>query len=336
MARDWLRRGDRVEVKSPIEILATLDAQGTLDGLPFMPEMVAFCGRHLSVDGRAERICDTIAYSGTRRLEDTVLLEDLRCDGSGHGGCQAECRLFWKEAWLRKVAPGTASASAFPPAELSKLMDRVSRNARWTAQGERSEEHRYRCQATEHARCSAHVPLWDARSYAREYTRGNVPLKRFLRVVSRAAVQEPMRKLGLIPEIPVPGTARKGDSFETLDLEPGELVRIKSKEEIAKTLREGRNKGLWFDREMLVFCGEVFRVRRRVHRFINEPDGKMVTLQNEAITLEDVVCSGERSLRRWFCPRAIYPYWRECWLERAEDARAAKPRAEPQKTALRQ
>ena len=38
------RPGDLVEVKSADEILATLDADGTLDHLPFMPEMVEFCG----------------------------------------------------------------------------------------------------------------------------------------------------------------------------------------------------------------------------------------------------------------------------------------------------
>src|SRR5262249_53881174 len=151
-------------------------------------------------------------------------------------------------------------------------------------------------------------------SYAREYTKGNVPLRRFLKVASRAATLEPMRKLGLVPEIHVPGTAQKGDSFEKLDLQPGDMVRVKSESDIAKTLREGRHKGLWFDREMLPFCGKVFRVRARVSRFINEADGRMIVLKNDAVTLEGVVCSGELSLRRWFCARGIYAYWRECWL----------------------
>ena len=96
---------------------------------------------------------------------------------------------------------------------------------------------------------------------------------------------------------------------------------MKSREEIAKTLNaEGRNKGLWFDMEMLPYCGQEFRVRQRVRTFINDQDGKMVELKNEAITLEGVVCSGNRSLRRWFCSREIYPYWRECWLERVDPA----------------
>jgi len=40
-----LRPGDLVEVRTANEILRSLDSNGTLDGLPFMPEMVEFCGR---------------------------------------------------------------------------------------------------------------------------------------------------------------------------------------------------------------------------------------------------------------------------------------------------
>ena len=38
---------------------------GELDGLPFMPEMLAFCGQSLRVAKRADKTCDSIAeYSG--------------------------------------------------------------------------------------------------------------------------------------------------------------------------------------------------------------------------------------------------------------------------------
>ncbi len=37
-----LRPGDCVEVLSPREILQTLDGDGTLDKLPFMPEMMEY------------------------------------------------------------------------------------------------------------------------------------------------------------------------------------------------------------------------------------------------------------------------------------------------------
>ena len=319
MSQERLRRGDLVEVKSPSEILATLDERGAFSDLPFMPEMASYCGERFTVERRAEKVCETIDYTGSRRLHDSVLLDDLRCDGSGHDGCQAECRLFWKEIWLRKVSPQEPLRPPFPPGELSALIERTSRHARSTVRIDGKDQRRYRCQATDLTKCTEHLKLWDLRAYVREYTSGNVRLGRFLRVTTRAALQEPMRKLGLVRDVHVPGTAMKGDVFESLDLRPGELVRVKTKEEIAATLNaEGRNKGLWFDREMLPYCGGTFRVRRRVNRFINDRDGSMVVLKNDAVTLEGVVCSGDLSLRRWFCPRNIYPFWRECWLERVE------------------
>src|SRR3990172_3981923 len=107
-----LRRGDLVDVRGPAEIQATLDESGGGGGVPFMPEMSLLCGKRFVVDRRAERICDTIEYTGSRRARDAVLLDDPRCDGSAHGGCQADCRTFWKECWLRKVAPDTSP----PPA----------------------------------------------------------------------------------------------------------------------------------------------------------------------------------------------------------------------------
>jgi hypothetical protein len=317
MATGVFRRGDLVEVRSPAEILARLDATGALDGLPFMPEMVALCGRRFTVERRAERVCDTVHYSGTRRLADAVFLEQERCDGKGHGGCQAECRILWKEAWLKPADAATAATGPFPAEETAALLARATAGTRIQRDGEQ----RWRCQATELPGCTEHVKLWDPRGYLRELTSGNVGVAHFARVMSRAVVQEPMRKMGLIDEVHVRGTAQKGESFPALDLQPGERVRVKSREEIAKTLNaEGRNKGLWFDMEMLPYCGQEFRVRQRVRTFINDQDGKMVELKNEAITLEGVVCSGNRSLRRWFCSREIYPYWRECWLERVDPA----------------
>src|SRR5262249_14436747 len=139
----------------------------------------------------------------------------------------------------------------------------------------------YRCQNTDIPRYSEYLSVWDPRPYVREYTSGNISLSHFLQVGSRAAVAEPLRKLGFLPEIHLPGTAGARDKFEPLNLQPGELVRVKSKEEIAKTLTpDGRNKGMWFDREMMHYCNGVYRVRQRIERFINERDGKMLALKN--------------------------------------------------------
>jgi hypothetical protein len=308
-----------VQVRSAEEILATLDDEGCLDGLPFMPEMTRYCGRRLAVGQRAEKVCDTIHYTGSRRLRDAVMLEDLRCDGSAHGGCQAECRFFWKAAWLRP-----AGADSRPGGGEAALEARTLPATRRRVEVAGRSEERHRCQATDLPRATEQLRVWDPRAYLRELTSGNVPLGRFLRVTARAAVEEPIRKLGFMNAIPLAGTRAKLGPEPALGLQPGDLVQVKSPEEIAEFLTDqGRNRGLWFDREMLPHCGKIYRVRQRIHRFINDHDGAMIELKTDCVTLENCVCSGDLSVRRWFCPRAIYPYWRESWLRRVEPAAGA-------------
>src|SRR5437867_2561545 len=91
-----MKVGDWVEVRRREEILATLDSNGELEGMPFMPEMLTFCGQRFQVYKRAHKTCDTVFPVRGRRLRQTVHLS-TRCDGRSHGGCQAGCLLFWKE-----------------------------------------------------------------------------------------------------------------------------------------------------------------------------------------------------------------------------------------------
>ena len=95
--------GDWVEVRSKDEILATLDPNGRLDAMPFMPQMFNYCGQRFRVFKSAYKTCDTVSGDyGGRGLPDAVHL-DLRCDGQAYGGCQAGCLIFWKNAWLKPV-----------------------------------------------------------------------------------------------------------------------------------------------------------------------------------------------------------------------------------------
>jgi hypothetical protein len=60
-------------------------------------------------------------------------------------------------------------------------------------------------------------------------------------------------------------------------------------------------------------------VKKRVTRFIDDRSGgKMISLKTDCLTLEGVVCSGELSVLRWFCPREIQSFWREAWLRRVD------------------
>src|SRR5437667_2647532 len=99
--RHDLMPGDLVEVGSAAEILATLDANGTLGSLPFMPEMLAFSGRQFRVSRQAFKTC--VDDREMRQLDDTVSLEDVRCNGVSHGGCDRGCMIFWKKNWLKPV-----------------------------------------------------------------------------------------------------------------------------------------------------------------------------------------------------------------------------------------
>jgi len=324
MSNESLRRGDWVEVRSPAEILATLDERGMLENLPFMPEMAHFCGRRLRVDRRTERICDTVNYTGSLRLADAVMLEDLRCDGSAHGGCQASCRLIWKEAWLRRVDPN-APAAAPGLQSTATLIARIASQVRHSDESAPAAEELWRCQTTELLNAASSIPGLNLRSLLSELTTGNVSLGYFVRVMVRALLWEPWRKRTMLTSSGLlRGASVEPSGGQPLQLRPGEWVRVKSRAEIAATLSPtGHSRGLSFDREMLPFCGKSLRVGQRITRIIDERTGRMLRIKADVIALEHVVCSGECSARRLFCPRAIVPYWRECWLERID------PRNEP-------
>jgi hypothetical protein len=319
-----LRAGDWVEVKSAAEILGTLDDRGCLDALPFMPEMLPYCGKRFRVFKSAHKSCDTIETYTGRRLEDTVHLEALRCSGAAHGGCQADCLLFWKFAWLRRVngphepAAGPAArprVEAAPRCTLDALQEATR------APGSPSEANeRYSCQATELVRASKPLAWWDLRSYVKDLTSGNVsPWKMaaymFLAGLNMIARLHWRGRPAIYPY--VRGLAGDKTPAETLDLKPGELVEVRSRKEIMRTLnRSQRNRGLFFDVEMVPHCGKTFRVQRKVERIINEKTGVMMKMRGACILLDGADCSGCFSRYRLFCPRAVHPYWHEIWLKR--------------------
>ena len=138
-----LRVGDLVQVRSAEEIMATLDEHGELENLPFMPEMLKYCGQRLTVHKVAHKLCDTISGTGLHKMENAVHLTGSRCDGSSHGGCQTACQLYWKEAWLKPVEPGVPSPSPHGRVDLPLL----EMNTRKEPGPDR--ETRFSCQATE-------------------------------------------------------------------------------------------------------------------------------------------------------------------------------------------
>jgi hypothetical protein len=101
---------------------------------------------------------------------------------------------------------------------------------------------------------------------------------------------------------------------------------VKSHEEILRTVTVGsKNRGMSWDAEMVPYCGGTYRVLKRVSQIVDERTGRMQTMKTPCIILDTVVCQARYSGCRMFCPRSIYPYWREIWLERVgPDASAVR------------
>ena len=291
-----------------------------------MPEMLDYFGRSFRVAARVERACDTISpISGARRIPDTVILEMSGAEAGGHGGCQAGCRIYWKEAWLCRSELRVNDARDADDA-LERLRDLASMNSR-SREAEVDGREFYRCQATEFVRASTPLGWWDARSFLREVTSQRVSLdvrpgrhaSGFRRNGAAAGSQ------GLAPLQAAVGAPGRQQASRRQTPTGHDRSRWGSAGEIERTLdSNGKLRGLWFDREMLPYCGASATIKAQVTRFIDEKTGEMVELESDCYILDGVVCRGHISEGRWFCCRAIYPWWREAWLERDEDFRGGK------------
>jgi hypothetical protein len=327
--------GDLVQVRSKEQILATLDQHGRLNGLPFMPQMFKYCGQQFKVHKSAHKTCDTVNGLRGRKLDGVVHL-DIRCDGSTYGGCQAGCLLYWKEEWLEKTTEPAARRWPDPPTGKGCTLDDVVGATSTTRNGRTI----YHCQAVELLNFTKPLPWWDVRQYVNDYTRGNVNLRDLLNgfvystytTTSRAyfpKIGRPGRWLydkvqSLRGGLPYPrkqGTLPAGQRapVDDLRLQPGDWVRVKNYTEILETLNLGNtNRGLYFDAEMVPFCGGIYKVRTRIEQFVDEKTGELKSLKTPAVVLEGVWCQGCYSGHRMFCPRSLYCWWREVWLERVQ------------------
>lgn len=338
-----MRVGDLVEVRSKEEILASLDASGRLDGLPFMPQMFKYCGQKFRVFKGAHKTCDTVSGPAGLWVPQCIHL-DIRCDGEGYGGCDAACLIFWKEAWLRPIEGGTLSENANQaPAPLNSVTCTEQDVSKATRTTDQSGEPIYQCQAVCLPQYTFKLPWWDFRQYVKDYTSGNLSFRELsagaLYVAYWHATQAYRHRFGtgaparwlydrfqsIRGGVPFPyrlGLIPIGQKTPTndLDLQPGELVRVKLHQEILTTLNaRNMNNGMSFDVEMVPFCGKTLRVKARINTFIDEKTGRRKSLKTPAVILEDAWCRACFSPHRMGCPRSIYSWWREIWLERVAE-----------------
>ncbi|MEM3765624.1 MAG: hypothetical protein QXU46_01200 [Candidatus Bathyarchaeia archaeon] len=295
-----LRPGDIVEVRGENEIGKTLDENNCLDGLPFMPEMRKYCGGRFEVLNCVNRMF--VEGVGNRTVKNVVNLKGVICTGEFHEGCKRSCVLLWKTAWIKKVQ-----------GEPSKESVNVLNYSVPVYQGNMQSD-ADSCQLMSLERATSPLPI-SFEDFVRQYVCQKFQSFELVNKICSFFLWlnfKVQRFLGRKKYATLRGKLHRTPSV-SLNLQPGEIVEVKSKDEILATLDfRGRNRGLHFTAEMLKYCGRRYRVLKRVDKMIVEKTGKLREIPNTVI-LEGVTCDGSDHGN---CPRNCYCLWREIWLKR--------------------
>ena len=320
--------GDLVEVRSTAEILSTLDEKGTLENLPFMPEMMAFCGRQFRVSRRAFKTC--VDDKEMRRLDNSVFLEDLRCDGKSHGGCAKACLIFWKEAWLKPAGENLECAGKAKrrrrfrsnAAEESKAPSplRSAGALQMTASdliALADHDGQFFCQSSEILNASSPLPFWQPKQYLWDLTQNRVSLFEWAKSLLISVYNKVAHKGGFRSWGFVAGPGTQNGARVSLSLKKGDRVRVKSLAQIKETLdADGKHQHLLFAPAMAEFCGREMRVQNRLDKIILEGASRQREIK-DTVLLEGATCDG---ICHRMCPRQSLLFWRECWLEKVNGA----------------
>lgn len=157
------------------------------------------------------------------------------------------------------------------------------------------------------------------RSASAHVTRTVVLLRRTLECLRRYGVLRTVRQIECFLRLRLYGPsdaqrvgAQSQPGEEVLNLQPGELVEVKSESEIRRTLDSSdRARGLGFMAGMVQHCGKRYRVYKQVRMMLLEGSGEVRRLKN-TVLLEGVICDGEH----FVCDRSCFYFWKEAWLKR--------------------
>jgi hypothetical protein len=106
--------------------------------------------------------------------------------------------------------------------------------------------------------------------------------------------------------------------FPAPALAAGDVVRVRSADEIRQTLdARGYYRGCGFAVQMFQYAGQTHRVLRRVERFFDEKQFRMLKARN-LVLLEGLHCDGSHLPDTQGCDRLCYFFWRTEWLEKLE------------------
>lgn len=107
----------------------------------------------------------------------------------------------------------------------------------------------------------------------------------------------------------------KHKSSKPTKFKVGELVKVLSREDIFNTIDSGKaTEGLRLTEQMLVYCGNKYKILKVISSFYNERKRRTVKPKKPLYILEDVICNGEVNSFDIKCDHCCYLLWHEDWL----------------------
>ena len=297
-----LRPGEVVRVKSFEEICVTLKEDGTTEGLAFQAEMHKYCGRTFRVFRRVKKLIIENVNTGLRGIRNTVILDGIECNGTAHGDCCRACFFLWKEAWLaradhqRQEKPWSDNLIVSERGKVDLAIPPSSKA----------------CQSISLINATCPLSRFSLKPYIWDIKDNSSRLPRSLFLLSVSLARKILRIFRIRTPSKLGGTQEKTPSAD-FDLKPGDIVEVRSLDEIRSTLdKSGKNRGLGFTREMKRFCGSQLAVLKPVDQIIVEGTGEIRQISHTVI-LKEGNCDG--SAHSW-CPRNCYLLWRKAWLRK--------------------
>lgn len=121
-------------------------------------------------------------------------------------------------------------------------------------------------------------------------------------------------KYGKVNEMPSEELAAE---IRPTSLKAGDQVRVRSMEEIEKTLNHMKQtKGCAFIQDVMApYCGTLQHVLKPMERFVDERELRVKKCRG-LILLDGVMCQGTTAYGR--CDRSCFVFWREEWLQKVD------------------
>ena len=297
--------GDLVEVKTWDEIRATLDAQGCLDQLPFMPEMLSMCGKRARVFRCMHRLFDYRKTRRMRHMDGAVLLVGIMCDGASHGNCEAACHTIWKSSWLKRIdqsKDGSISSETTLSLQGTEILQYGTQAPN------------YACQLTQLSAASMPIGKWSLVNFFRPLVSGNVaPLAFIVGWLTHLFNEIQHQRQGVgYPQFT--DIERDPEQYDGPQLKVGDHVIIRSPAQIRATLNDNlEHRGMGFETDMLKYCGQRHTVQLEIRKLIDIVTGEMRTMKTPAYLLQGIHFSGER---QQFNAQYEPLFWRAAWMRR--------------------